>query len=401
MSRFLPYSPEQASLLPRHVRDVLSPDHLCFFVHEVVEAADRQRFEEAYAEEGAPAYAPAMMLKLLLYAYAVGITSMRRLEQRVREDLPLRFLAGGAEPDFWALNSFRRRHAEGIVELFAQVVEWARRRGMGRLGKVAMDSTRVRANASRQRIETEEHLRRQLAETERAIRRWQRHCDQSDPNENGGVSVPAVSREELAAQMRETAAQLERLRQSGQTRQSQTDADARFLQQCGRAELAYTAEVAVSDDHLIVAARVTQAAADNHSLLPMVEEVERVCGRRPRRVLADAGYFSLANVQEAERRGIDLYVPDSNLARELNRGQRGPAHNAPTHPAQRRLRQKLRTRAGRALYLRRKALAEPVMGVLKEQRGMRQFRCRGLRRVAVEWMLAAIAYNLTRLWRAG
>jgi transposase len=400
MSRFLPYSPEQASLLPRHVRDVLSPGHLCFFVHEVVEAADLRRFEEAYSEEGAPAYAPAMMLKLLLYAYAVGITSMRRLEQRVREDLPLRFLAGGAEPDFWALNSFRRRHAENMVALFTQVVELARRRGMGRLGKVAIDSTRVRANASRQRVHTEEQLRTQLAETERAVRRWQRRCAQSDPNENGGTEVVAVRREELVAQMRETAAQLERLRQGGQTRQSRTDPDARFLQQRGRAELAYTAEVAVSDDHLIVASRVTQAAADNHSLLPMVEEVERVCGRRPQRVLADAGYFSLAAVEEAERRGIDLYVPDSNLARELNRGQRCPARPAARHPAQRRMRQKLRTRAGRATYLRRKALAEPVMGVLKEQRGMRQFRCRGLRRVAVEWMLAAIAYNLTRMWRA-
>jgi len=399
MSRFLPYSPEQASLLPCHVRDVLSPTHLCFFIHEVVEATALRRFEEAYGDEGGPAYAPTMMLKLLLYAYAVGITSMRRLEQRIREDLPLRFLAGGAEPDFWALNSFRRRHADAIVELFTQVVELARRRGMARLGKVAIDSTRVRANASRQRVETEEQLRSQLAATERAIRRWQRRCEQSDPNENGGAEVGAVTREELVAQMRETGAQLERLRQSGQTRQSRTDADARFLQQRGRAELAYTAEVAVSDDHLIVAARVTQAAADNDSLLPMVDEVERVCQRRPQRVLADAGYFSVANVQEAERRGIDLYVPDSNMARELNRGQRCPARSAPRHLAQRRMRQKLRTREGRVTYLRRKALAEPVMGVLKEQRGMRQFRCRGLRRVAVEWMLAAIAYNLTRLWR--
>ena len=146
--RFLAYNPDEAYLLPPSVKDVLGEDHLCFFVHEVVEELDLSRFEQAYVEEGPPAYAPALMVKVWLYAYALQATSSRRLEQRIREDLAFRYLAGGATPDHWTLNAFRTRHRRAINDLFLQVVEVARGLGMGRLGHVAIDSTRVRANAS-------------------------------------------------------------------------------------------------------------------------------------------------------------------------------------------------------------------------------------------------------------
>lgn len=396
MSRFLPYNPEQGYLLPPSVQEELGADHLCFFVHRMVERLDLSELEAAYSEEGGALYHPALMLKVWLYAYAVGLTSARRLEQRVKEDLALRYLAGGARPDHWALSAFRRRHARGLNDAFTQVLEWVRDCGGARLGRVAIDSTRIRANASRDRIESQPRLRQERARLRRQVRRWQRACEAADPDEGSGLQVALAEAERRLEQMPQ---RLERLRKSGQAKLSRRDPDARFLRERGGFVLGYTAEVAVSDDHFIVAQRVTQSASDQAALVPMVEEVERQGGGPPGPVLADAGFFSLESVAELARRGIDAYIPDSNLARELNTGQKCPAHNRPRHAVQRRMRQKLRSPAGQAVYRRRKAMVEPVLGVLKQQRGMRQFRTRGLAKVGVEFTLAALAYNLTHLFQ--
>ena len=163
--------------------------------------------------------------------------------------------------------------------------------------------------------------------------------------------------------------------------------------------MGYSGELAVSEDHFIVAVRVTQNATDNASLLPMVAEVERQCRARPQQVLADSGFYSGDNLDALEAQGIDGYVPDSNLARELNLGKRGKENRPPRHRATRRMRRKLRSREGRRTYLHRKSLVEPVIGVLKEQRGMRQFLRVGLAAVSTELLLAAISYNLTRCHR--
>jgi transposase len=131
MANFLEYNPEQAYLLPPTVREALGEGHLCFFVHGAVEKLDLQEFEAGHSDEGHPAYHPALLLKVWLYAYALGMTSSRRLEQRIREDLAFRYLAGGAQPDFWALNEFRKRHGRAMNDIFTQVVEWARSLGLG------------------------------------------------------------------------------------------------------------------------------------------------------------------------------------------------------------------------------------------------------------------------------
>jgi len=394
MGRFLPYAPEQGYLLPPSVKDELGKEHLCFFIHQTVEHLDLRGFEQEYSEEGGVLYCPALMLKVWLYAYAVGITSGRRLEQRIREDLALRYLAGGARPDNWALSAFRRRHTRGLNDVFTQVLEMARKMKVGRLGQVAIDSTRIQASASRNRLETEQRLRQERGRLRRAIRKWQKQCDEEDPNEGGGTEMRL---EGLQQQLAEMPRRLEKLRRSGLKKMSRSDPEARFLRERRGFVLGYTAEVAVNEDHLIVGQRVTQNAADNQSLLPMVAEVEQRCGAAPERVLADSGFFSLPNLEELERRGIEGYVPDSNLARELNTGQPCPAHNRPRHRVQQRMRQRLRSPAGRKIYARRKGLVEPVLGSLKEQRGMKRFRLRGLSKVAIEFGWAAIAFNLTRL----
>ncbi len=396
--KFLSYSPDQAYLLPPSVKDVLGEEHLCFFLGRLVKELDLSAFEQAYEEEGRPGYHPALLVSVWLYAYALGVTSSRRLEQRIREDLAFRYLAGGAQPDHWTLNEFRRRHRRAINDLFTQVLEVAREAGLGRLGHVAIDSTRVAANASRNRWESEEALRRERAKLRRQVRRWQQACDAVDPNETPGTVIDPEAQQAVEARLAEIPRRLEKLRKAGLGKRSLTDPDSRFLRERQGFTLGYTVSMAVSEDHLILEQRVTQAATDNASLLPVVRAVEERCGASPQKVSADCGFFSLENLQGLEMRGIEGYLPDSNLAPELKgRGRRRRAGRL-HHAEQRRMRQRLRSPAGRAVYQRRKAIIEPVFGVLKEQRGMRRFRLRSLAKVAVEMALAATAYNLTRLW---
>ena len=398
--KFLPYNPEQRYLLPLRVADVLGEEHLCFLLRRVVDRLDLSPFEQDYEDEGRPAYAPALLVAVWLYAYALGVTWSRRREQRVREDLAFRYLAAGATPDFWTLNQFRRQHGRGLNDLFTQVVELARAAGLGRLGHVAIDSTRVAANASPNRVETEDRLRAERARIRRRIRRWPQACNADDPNEASGLELKKEEMTRLQERLAEIPSRLKQLKRARQRHISRTDPDRRFLRDRRGFTLGYTVDVAVSEDHLIVEPRVTQAATDNASLLPVVEAVERRCGETPQKVSADSGFFSVKNLEDLAASGIDAYVPDSNLGRELNRRGRGGFPGRVRHPEHRRMRRKLRSPTGRAVYRRRKALIEPVFGVLQEQRGMRRFRRRGLAKVAVEMVLAATAYNLTRLYHA-
>jgi transposase len=391
MSRYLLYSPDQALLLPASVRDVLGADHLCFFVHEMVEKLDLSRFHAAYAKEGGPLYHPSLMLKLWLYAYALGVTSSHRLEQRTIEDLAFRYLAGGAQPDFWALNHFRRRHRLAINDCFTQVVELAARLGMRQLGTVAVDTTRIKASASPDKVVLEK--RRQRARVRRKVRSWQQSCDADDSNEGAGMQVE-VSAETVAAEA--VGAELEPLEKP--RKRSRTDPDARFLRTRQGFTLGYSAQIAVSEDHLIVAQRVVQEGNDNHTLLPMVELVRSTCGGMPQRVVADSGFYSNQNVEALQQQGIEAYVPDSNLARELNLGH--PAKE-PDHPhgCLNQMRSRMRSPQGRQIYRQRKGMVEPPFGTMKEQRGMRAFRMRGLDKVGIEFALSTTAHNLVRMHR--
>jgi transposase len=393
MSRFKVYSPDQAYLLPRSVRDELGSGHLCFFIRGMVEGLDMRVFEQSYSVEGGELYAPQLMLSVWLYAYALGITSARQVERRLVEDLAFRYLAGGERADNWALSAFRRRHAGALNDAFTQVLEWAQSQGMVKLGRVAIDSTRIQASASKDRVDSEQALRDRRARLRRQVRAWQKAAD-GDDQEPGGLEVASG---ELNRALAEMPRRLERLKKSGLKKLSRTDQDARFLRQRGdKFVLGYSAEIAVSDDHLIVAQRVTQNPTDNASLEPMIDQVQQRCGAPPDAALADSGFFSIDNLQQMEQRNIDAYVPDSNMARALNLGVR--CRTRACAPAHRRMRAKLRSPAGKIAYARRKAVVEPVFGALKQQRGMRQFRTRGLNQVANEFTLATLAYNLTRLY---
>lgn len=392
MSRFKAYSPDQAYLLPPNGRDELGEDHLCFFIRQVVQRLDLSSFERSYSAEGGTLYSPELMLSVWLYAYALGITSARQVERRLVEDLPLRYLAAEERVDNWALSAFRRRHARALNDAFTQVLEMARSMGLGKLGRVAIDSTRIKANANRDRVDTEQKLRNERAKLRRNIRRWQKACDQDD-TEPTGLKVAIEQAERKLAELPQ---RLEQLRKSGLKKRSRTDEDARFLRTRDGFVLGYTGEIAMSDDHLIVAQRVTQQPTDNASLVPMVEKITRQDGSPPAIVLADSGYFSVENLNYLEQQNIDAYLPDSNMARALNLGQR--CKGRARAPAHRRMRKKLRTRNGKNEYGLRKTLVEPGFGILKEQRTMRQFRTRGQATVANEFTLSTVAYNLTRMY---
>ena len=409
MGKYVCYAPEQDWLLPPRVDDELGPDHLVFFLHRLVERLDLSGFESEYQLAGRPAYPPAMLLKLWLYAYACGVTSSRRLEQRLREDLGFRFLAGQLKPDHWTLNEFRRRHPRALNDVFTQVVEAARELGMGRLGRVAIDSTRVAANASEDRSDSVEQLRRERARLRQRIRRWQQRCNQDEEDDAGAGAQAAAG---WQRRLDEIPRQLEQLRRIGRERSprtrpparpqrvSRTDPESRYLRRRGGFCLGYTAEIEVSDDHLVVAQRVHQGRSDTASLAAMTALIEQQCGARAEAVVADCGYYAGPQIEQVEARGVAVYVPDKLLATELAGGERVAMNRRQRRrtPGLAERRQRLRGPTAREHLRRRKAIVEPVFGVLKQQRGMRQFRRRGVAAVAVEWSLATTAYNLTRMF---
>lgn len=378
--------------------DVLGEDHLVFFVHTLVERMTLPRaFEQDTSEIGRPGYPPQMLLKIWFYAYALGITSSRRIEQLIREDLGFRFLAGNLQPDHWTLNDFRRRHPRALNDVFTAVLETAREMGMVKLGRVAIDSTRVEANASPDRNDSSEQLRQERTRTRRRVRRWYQQCAREEQ------AVDPTQLEQVRGwerRLEEIPVQLKQLRKSGQKRGSRTDPESRYLKRRGGFCLGYTAELAVSDDHMVVAQRVHQAATDNGSLNAMTKLVEQQSGEKPGAVVADCGYHSMEEIGKVERRKIETYVPDRLLARELAGGDEVEMNERQKRrtPGLAERRERLRGPTAREHQQRRKAVVEPVFGVLKQQRGMRKFRRRGLEAVAVEWCLATIAYNVTRMW---
>ena len=270
MPNFYEYNPEQAYLLPPSVKDVLGENHLCFFVHRAVEKLDLSVFAAAYSEEGQRAYHPAMQLKVWVYAYALGMTSSRRLEERIKEDLAFRYLAGGAQPDYWALNDFRRRHGRAMNDVFTQVVELARSVGMGKLGHVAIDSTRIAANAAADSA------------------RRSRSCARNEPRFASGFAAgsnSAMAKDRTKERERKWR---EQRWETGRTAAPDSRTDrataevgdekvvARGCRQpvsagAARLHAGLYGDGGVSEDHLIVAQQVSQSGTDNDLLVPMVD----------------------------------------------------------------------------------------------------------------------------------
>jgi transposase len=457
MKTFKPYTPDQLLLLPPALQDWLPEGHLALFISDVVEEAlDLTPILATYETgegRGQPPYHPALMVKLLVYAYCTGKPSSRQIEQATYEEVPYRVLAANQHPDHATLAAFRQQHLGALAGLFLQVLDLCRRAGLVMLGHVALDGTKVLANASKHKAmsygrmgEAEQQLEAEVT----ALLAQAAQVDAAEDAQYGkgrrGDELPAeLARREsrlgkiraakaaLEAEARTEAAEAaaaaqaklaERERQAETTgrtpkgrpprvpdptqatpapkaQRNFTDPDSRIMKDGASKSFvqAYNAQAAV-DGHaqVIVAAAVTQEANDKQQLVPMLTQVVANCGEAPAAASADSGYFSEAAVTAPAVAAIELYVaPDRQKHGEAPAP--GPAADDGTAIAARRA--KLQTVAGHAVYTLRKAIVEPVFGQIKDGRGFRRFAFRGVTKVGAEWLLICLTHNLLKLFRAG
>jgi transposase len=433
---YRPYFPEQDFLLPPSLREWLPEDHLAYFVSDLIDQLDLSAIESHYEREerGYPPYHPRMMTKVLIYGYCVGVFSSRRLEKRLVEDIGFRVLAAGNEPDFRTIAEFRRIHLKALEGLFEQVLRLALKLGAMRLGRVAIDGSKVKANASKhkamsyRRMQEEEkrlkeEARRLLAEAEQADKEEDRRYGRS----GRGEELPAelARREERLKRIVAAKRDLEQRAQadkrddkdtpSGSSRSSGrgadvkpkataqhnfTDPESQIMKGPDGFVQAYNAQIAVEPAlGLIVAQALTQEANDKNQLLPMIDAVKRQSGQKAREVLADSGYCSEKNLCEAAHKKIDLYVATGKQKHNQASAPspRGPIPKSAT--AVDRMKRKLTTATGRAIYATRKTIVEPVFGQIKQARGFRQFLLRGVDKVRGEWALVCATHNVLKLYR--
>jgi transposase len=452
---------DQILLLPPSLHDWLPEKHLARFVADIVHELDLSAFYRSYEEKdgrGQAAYHPVMMVRLLLYGYCIGISSSRQIERKTYEDVAFRYLAADEHPDHSTLSEFRKRHLSSLAELFLQALRLCQKAGLVKLGHVAIDGTKVQANASKHKAmsygrmsEAEQKLQ---AEVEELLRRAE-EADAAEDAKFGagqrGDELPEeLARREsrlkkiraakaaLETEARQKAAEqkaaaeskiAERHEQEVQTgkkagghdpkipdpeqavpdpkaQRNFTDPESRIMPDGahkGSFVQGYNAQIAVDGQaQVIVAAEITQQTNDKQQLAPMLEQVQQNTGSKPEAASADTGYWSEAQVGDARVQGIDLHVATGRQKHEEQNESGNPLPPVPgkNSPFEQ-MKKKLQTEAGRAVYRMRKAIVEPVFGQIKERRGFRQFRLRGLEKVRAEWELICLTHNLLKLYRSG
>lgn len=447
MSRpFKGYSPDQMYLMPPSLRDWLPDDHLAYFICDVVDQLDLSEIVGVYEAadgRGQPPYHPAMMVKLLLYAYCVGVPSSRRIEAKTYEDVAFRVVAADQHPDHDTIADFRKTHLAALSGLFVQVLLLCARAGLVKLGHVALDGTKVKANASKHKAMSYGRMCEKEAELEREVQELLARAQEVDEAEDKmygkgkrGDELPEELRfrEKRLAKIREAKAALERearqkaleegrLDEEGQPRghgrraqdpprgipessdqRNFTDPESKIMKDPTTKGFvqAYNAQVAVDGKaQVIVAADVTDEANDKKQVEPMVSQMEENLKARPQELSADSGYYSGANVQFVEGKSIEpLIAPDKSKHTDLPvAAPRGRIPKA--LPVKERMRRRLGTKRGRERYRLRKEIVEPVFGQIKQVRGFRAFMLRGLEKVRGEWRLICLTHNLLKLFRSG
>jgi transposase len=413
-------------LMPPALGDWVPEDHLARFVRDVVDALDLSAIEDTYTEErGYPPYDPRMMTTVLLYAYCTGTYSSRKIARQLVDSVAFRFLAAGNQPDFRTLSEFRRRHGAALAALFVQGLKLCRQAGLVKLGRVAVDGTKLKANASKHKAMSYGRMRSEEARLEQEVHALLRHAEAADAQEDAhygrdrrGDELPAelARRESRLQKIREAKAALEAETRAqaaaagkppddvtppDKSQRNFTDPEAKIQKTSDGFIQGYNAQIAVTGgSQIIVAQQVTAAAPDVQHLVPVVTAITQALRRKPEVVLADAGYWSEANVRALEAQGIDCLIAT---------GRRKHTDPPPVAPRGRppqglsvkeRMQRALATMRGHRLYARRKAIVEPVFGQIKHARGFRQFLRRGLARVQQEWALVCLSHNLLKLHAA-
>ena len=434
------------------MREWLDKDDLVYFIMDVLEGLDLSHIYRQYdgAKGGQPPYEPQMMTALLFYAYCMGMPSSRRIEKATYHSVPFRVLTADQHPDHDTIAEFRKRHLKAMSGLFVEVLRLCQKMGLVKLGHVALDGTKVRANASKHKAMSYARMEKKARELEQEVARLLAEAEAIDAQEDArygkgrrGDELPddLRIRESRLKKIRQAMKELEHeaktkvdekreqmrhkeqaLAKAGTKRRGVkrpkldekpepraqrnfTDPDSRIMKDgaTGSFQQSYNCQIAVdADKQIIVAGNVTQQANDKQQVAPVVEKLkENTGGHKPKVMTADSGYFSRANAQLLERDGIDAYIATGRHR-----------HSRPPPPARRgripnnatiaeRMERKLRTVKGRCTYSKRKQIVEPVFGQIKEARGLRRFLLRGLDNVSAEWDLICLTHNLLKLFRSG
>ena len=427
---YLPYEPDQQLLLPAALQEWLPEDHLAYFISDLVDQLDLAEITARYEGErrGGPPYHPRMMVKVLLYAYCVGVPSSRRIATRLHEDIAFRVLAANNTPDFRTISDFRKDHLATLSGLFLQVLVFCQRAGLVKLGHVALDGTKVRANASKHKAMSYQRMKEQEAQLQGEVDELLRRAQEVDAEEDRrygrdkrGDELPEELafregrlekiREALAALEAEVRAEAERAAEEGKAhpgvpedkaQRNFTDAESRIMPGPGGRDFlqAYNCQAVVDSEHqVIIAARATNQTSDKQQAVVMIEETIANAGVVPREVSADAGYYSAPAVVDLQAMGTDPFIAPEKT-RHGHQPPPAPKGRIPKDLSPRdRMRRKLQTKRGRKRYALRMATVEPVFGQIKQARGFRQFLLRGLEKVQGEWSLICTGHNLLKLFR--
>lgn len=432
---FRPCAPDQSFLFPPSPRDWLPEGHLAFFIAETVAALDLREFYEPYEGDGRrnQPFDPQMMVTVLVYAYATGTFSSRRIARKLEEDVAYRVLAAGNFPAHRTIAEFRQQYVAAFETLFVQVVQIAREAGVVQLGALAVDGTKVKANASKHKAMSFGRMRDEERRLREQIAALMAQADASDAADDAALG-PDVRGDELpaelqrreerlakiaAAKARLEARQADEDRQKGRTpndgrkgrgttpfardfgvppddaQDNFTDPESRIMKTAAGFDQCYNAQLAVDEaSQMILATGLTNCAADNAELLPLIDQVHATLRAYPRDVLADAGYRGEATLQTLEARDITAYI-------SLGHETRPAKPPNPAHLATQRMADRLKSEVGRARYRRRKVIVEPVIGWIKEVLGFRRFSLRSGAKARGEWTLVCLAANLKRWHRIG
>jgi len=444
------YNPDQLLLLPPNLREWLPENHLAYFINDIVDELDLSEITLSYEgeERGYPPYHPVMLTKVLLYAYCVGRPSSRKIQKAVEEDVAFRVLAAENRPDFRTISDFRKRHLKALAGIFVQVLKLCQEAGLVKLGHVALDGTKVKANASKHKAMSYERMCKTEQELEDEIRRLLQEGVRIDEQEDRrfgpdkrGDELPEelARRETRLKKIREAKKRLEEeARQQAERKRKEreekertaeaagikprgpkpkpiedtpkakaqcnfTDSDSKIMKDANKAFIqGYNAQIAVdATAQVIVACDVITNPKDSVNTVALVEQVEQNTGDNPQKITADAGNYSEENVKRFLEQGIDPYIATDKRM-----------HNQPlpTPPRGRipkntstksRMIRKLRTKKGRETYSRRKEVVEPVFGQIKSARGFERFLFRGHHKVRLEWTLICLGHNILKLFRSG
>src|SRR5580765_885645 len=440
---FRPWKIDEAQLLPPSVQDYVPRDHLSRLIVELVrEELDLSAIAGSYKSAlGQPPFDPRMMTALLLHGYASGIYSSRRIARAVVERADFMMIVAGDPPDFRTISEFRRRHLRALADLFVQVLKLAEKAGLVKLGHVALDGTKIKANASKHKAMSYDRMKKREAELEAEVDRWLKAAEAADAEEDKlygdqrGDEMPdwVADKQKRLEKIREAKAALEaeakaaaeverkaraeaeerrvaeggkksgktptKTEPDGKAQRNFTDPESRILKTKDGYIQGYNAQAAVDGAHqIIVAQTLTSSSSDQAQLAPLLDGIRANLGTNPDEVSADAGYCSDANLGTIKRRRIEGYIATGRQKHGTKSATAKKASSPGSLIA--RMSTKLKRAGYRSRYRLRKQIVEPVFGQIKQARGFRQFLLRGIDKVKAEWALICTAHNLVKLARA-